>query len=917
MVKKKGCKKMREKALNNLASFIAKKPWWTALILLIVTIIMGVMAAQLKLTTSFTNLLPEDNPMVDEFNMIIDEYNGSSSMLILVEGEPEKLKEFAEMTVPKIEALTEWVSRVDYKAPKEFMAKHGLMLMKSSDLENNMDLFQSPNLDEFLINLNNSLEKEYIQSEDKITGQEQEQGAIRFLGSIQSWISIFSDVLNGETDGAGEKAAEAILYGDEYYRSWDNNMMILQILPIFTMFDIEMAVASTDSIEKIVHDIGNEIGVRAGLTGTIPLARDEMVSVQNDSMTITMIALLGILILFIVAFRMLVSPILAIITLIIGVLWALGIAWPLVGSLNLMTSMMSVVLIGLGIDFSVHIISTFTEMRHKGDDVVTSLKATFINSGPGIITGGLTTASAFLTLLIARTEGMKEFGLTLGIGIIMTMLAAMLILPNLLVIRERIKSRFGKKKKVAKPRDISYKKLGVFADKLSKRWKLGIVAILLLLGIFGYNGSKITMDYNYLNMEPEGLESVELQDKMIEAFDISSDFALITAETLEEVQKITEAAKDMNTAGMVQSIIDYLPPETEQRSRAGLVSEIRQTMQRASIKRYSQLDIGTIVNELYRLEENIFEIQDLAYIGGQDKVYLKSALLVGILPDEDDPSLKSLNNKLSKLMTDTSVGILNSLVENIDEKLINASNGIRKFHSDFASNYKDKVIIMANPNPITLQDLPDGIKNQYVGKSGKNFLVSIFPKQNVWEIDYLKRFSNELATIDPRATGLPPIFNTLMDEIGQDGANATKLAIIVIFFVLLIDFRSIKKAILAMIPLIVGVVWMVGVMEITGLQITLLNIMAIPMIIGIGIDDGVHIVHRYQIEGRNAHKSVFASTGRAILLTSITTMLGFGSLWFATYRGLGSMGIALFIGVGTCFLATVIVIPVLIGMLKK
>ena len=108
-------------------------------------------------------------------------------------------------------------------------------------------------------------------------------------------------------------------------------------------------------------------------------------------------------------------------------------------------------------------------------------------------------------------------------------------------------------------------------------------------------------------------------------------------------------------------------------------------------------------------------------------------------------------------------------------------------------------------------------------------------------------------------------------------------------------------------------------MEVTGLQITPLNIMAIPMIIGIGIGigDGVHIVHRYQIEGKNAHRMVFASTGRAILLTSVTTMLGFGLLWFATYRGLGSMGIALFIGVGMCFLATVIAIPVLLGMLKK
>jgi hypothetical protein len=404
---------------------------------------------------------------------------------------------------------------------------------------------------------------------------------------------------------------------------------------------------------------------------------------------------------------------------------------------------------------------------------------------------------------------------------------------------------------------------------------------------------------------------------MIEVFDISSDFALITAETLDEVLKITEAAKDMNTAGMVQSIIDYLPPEAEQKNRAGLVSVIRETMQKAPVKKYSQLDFSTIVDELYRLEENIFEIQDLAYIGGQDKVYLKSALLVGALPDEDDPSLKSLNMKLSDIMNDTSIGLLNSTVENIDKKLKKVTTGIERFQFDFAGDYKEKVIAMANPDPISLQDLPEGIKNQYVGKSGKNFLISIFPKQNVWEIDYLKRFSNELATIDPRATGLPPIFNTLMDEIGEDGKRATELAIVVIFLVLLLDFRSFKKTILAMIPLVVGVVWMVGVMEITGLQITLLNIMAIPMIIGIGIDDGVHIIHRYQIEGKHAHKLVFASTGRAILLTSITTMLGFGSLWFATYRGLGSMGIALFIGVGMCFLASVIVIPVIIGMLKK
>ena len=110
---------------------------------------------------------------------------------------------------------------------------------------------------------------------------------------------------------------------------------------------------------------------------------------------------------------------------------------------------------------------------------------------------------------------------------------------------------------------------------------------------------------------------------------------------------------------------------------------------------------------------------------------------------------------------------------------------------------------------------------------------------------------------------------------------------------------------------------MLGVMELSGLQLTMMNAMAVPLIIGIGIDDGVHIIHRYQIEGNKGHKTVFASTGRAVLLTSLTTMLGFGSLTFATYRGLGSMGISLFIGVGTCFLATILVIPAIMGIVAR
>jgi predicted RND superfamily exporter protein len=130
---------------------------------------------------------------------------------------------------------------------------------------------------------------------------------------------------------------------------------------------------------------------------------------------------------------------------------------------------------------------------------------------------------------------------------------------------------------------------------------------------------------------------------------------------------------------------------------------------------------------------------------------------------------------------------------------------------------------------------------------------------------------------------------------------------------LMVDFKSWKRSLVAIVPLMIGMIWMVGTMELAGYQLTMLNVMALPLIIGIGIDDGVHIIHRYNVEGDAQHHTVFSSTGRAIFLTSLTTMIGFGSLTFATYRGLGSMGMALFIGVGTCFLATVLIIPLVMA----
>jgi predicted RND superfamily exporter protein len=225
---------------------------------------------------------------------------------------------------------------------------------------------------------------------------------------------------------------------------------------------------------------------------------------------------------------------------------------------------------------------------------------------------------------------------------------------------------------------------------------------------------------------------------------------------------------------------------------------------------------------------------------------------------------------------------------------------------------------MASSEPIRLRDLPESILDRYSNTDRSQFLVTVFPAGSVWkDAAFLHRFVDDLETITDKATGMPPVFLALIDMIGRDGQNAMLLTLIIVYLLLCLDFRNLLHALMAMLPLITGLFWMVGLMKLTGQQFTVMNVMGLPMILGIGIDDGVHIVHRWIAEGRTNIRTVFASTGKAILLTSLTTMLGFGSLIFSVWRGFAHLGAALFVGVGACFLTTVLFLSGILGFFKR
>jgi predicted RND superfamily exporter protein len=151
----------------------------------------------------------------------------------------------------------------------------------------------------------------------------------------------------------------------------------------------------------------------------------------------------------------------------------------------------------------------------------------------------------------------------------------------------------------------------------------------------------------------------------------------------------------------------------------------------------------------------------------------------------------------------------------------------------------------------------------------------------------------------------------------RDGRRAIMLTLVIVFFLLWADFRKPLYALMAMIPLGLGAFWMVGIMNLSGMMMNFMTLMGVPLIIGIGIDDGVHIMHRWYYEGKGKLKVIFSSTGKAVLLTSATTMLAFGSMVFSVFPAWGMFGGSLFIGVGACFLTTVIILPGLIGWIER
>lgn len=919
--------------LSRWAEWAGSNPGKVLLIALAVTAILTVGAAMVEMEMTFFSIMPKNSTQVKDMERITEEFPFASSLIAVVDARELPSEEAKSTVITVIDALSEEFTRSEYAdavsgvygtIDVEFLKKHSLVLAESDVLERMTRLYADTDLLPFLTALNNDLEREY--SGDGEAMEDDESQLVSWTGGIARILEGLAGTLDGGTPEKEniDAALEAYLIGDPYYLSRAENMGLLFINPTYTINDLTPLVPQTDRIEARCKQIAAEYGVKAGLTGMTVVGRDEMKTAEKGFGLSMLIAVILILALMITIFRIRSTPIIIGLPLLIGVYWTAGLTGFTLQRLNILTAMYLVALVGLGVDYAIHLMTGFVQERDGGNDFIGALGAAFAKSGRGIITGALTTAAAFFALLMAKSDIIRELALVAGMGILCELIAMLLLIPALLGLRQqRLERRSKDDPMLHRKRSIRSDFAGGLGRAVTSR--PGLIALILLAvgGVLATQIPNVGLEDNLMNMEAKGLESIELQDLMVEEFGAAPDvlYLIIDEKNVDGLPAMVEDLEDLDSVKSIDAVTQWMPTAAQLAERRPYLEHIRTGLEASgrlagwsadagnatpqgtpAVEHGASPDPYLILDELYRLEANLIEMGDLAVLGGTDRAAHALNKVTGLDMD---------GNKTAKTAFDRLFEILESADPDETAKALAAYRNV------FSPMLAARIHTMADGGGITQDMLPEMVRETFFSKNGKSSLVTITPRQNPWVGKYRSVFTSQVDTVSNRGTGMILAADQLISIAESDSIRAVIAALIAVFIILLADFRNLRLTLMTFFPLALSFASLYGIMALTGIKFDFINIIAIPLLVGIGIDDSVHINHRYLIEGPGHMTETLAKTGTAVALTTLTTMIGFSSFIPSLMRAMRSTGIVLSLAMALAFIFSVLFHPALLVLVTE
>ena len=629
------------------------------------------------------------------------------------------------------------------------------------------------------------------------------------------------------------------------------------------------ASAATDELRRLIRVVGDRHpDVTIGLTGLPVMEDDEMRASQQSMVWASGLSLAAVALVIIAGFGGVRHALMANGVLVIGMAWAFAWATASVGHLNILSVTFTVTMIGVGIDYGTYYIGRYLELRRRGLDCETALLETSASVGPGILTGAITTAVAFFAAALTSFVGVAELGLIAGGGILLCCLAELLVLPAVVAVVDR--GPLGRRIPVPVPVHAWLAPIFRYPRFVALAAMAGTMAVASGLHDLGY-------DHNLLNMQPDGLESVEIEKKLLAECDQSVWYALSIADSREELLDRKERLQALPSVERVDEIASLLPVDED--------------LKRPLIERI-QMRLATLPERPPEIPLDRLDQVGETLAWAQTEASKRPGAL------RTAWHLERARDALRHLGPEECARALAMFQQRSAGELLSRLHALAG---------------VADPEPPSLADLPPSLVERFVGQSGKH-LLKIYGRGDIWDFAALETFVKDVRSVDPRATGNPLQAYEASLEMKRSYEQAALYALVVILAVLWLDFRSITHSVLAALPLAVGLGQTLGLMGLVGIDLNPANLIGIPLILGIAVDYGVHIVHDY-LE-RPGPYAISASTANSVLVDALTTILGFGALMVASHRGLESLGRVLTLGVTTCTVTSLVLLPAILSLLR-
>lgn len=864
-------------------------------------------ATRLEYRTHRNDLMAPDKECQKRWRMYLDEFGNDDEMVVVVTGaDRQRLIDTLEAVAAEINQRPDLFDRLFYKVDLRHLHRRALLYLSCEQVRGIADgldpmkplLGLGPGAWRYFT-LASLVQVAQLKAGVARAGQPLTPGDEQFYRQMLA-ICRSADATLADPDAytspwsslaPAADGQEKMLAEPQYFFSGDGSLAFLSVRPARLEHSFTAARTSIDALRTLLDGIRARFpDVQVGLTGLPVLENDEMVASQNDSERASWIALAAVGLLYVVVFRGLRYPLITVGTLVVGIAWAMGWLTLTVGSLNILSATFAVMLIAMG-DYGVLWVTRYEQARQGGRDPRAALVHTATHVAVGNLTAATALALAFFAALLADFQAVAQLGWIAGCGVLLCALACFTVLPAALMLTDR-------RGDVA-PAAIPIGTATGWLPRLSARPGLVLgcgLAVILVLAIFA---ARVPYDANLLHLQSPGLESVRWEHTLLDKTKGASWHALSYTNTPEEALALKARYEQLPEVSLVVEAASLVPREQE--PKLALLQAIQSKLDTLPPRGSSSLRDrpdpvqlkGTLTAAANRLATLAAPSSPGAAASFGPVASAPGLSKTQALLAEVRPAMLALARRLADTPPDVAADRL-LLFE-------------QRLTGDLAENLH-KLKDVSHPEPITLADLPPALKERFVGKNGK-WLLRVFARDALWDLAPMKHFNEQVRSVDSDATG--KTFSTAegLDALKSGFLWAGLYALIVIVGVLLLDFRGVRPMLVAVAPLAVGMLLALGVLGLCGLNLNPANMIALPLILGVGVDNGVHVLHDHILRRAAGFPTISRAIGRGVLVKALSTMIAFGALMISSHRGLFSLGFILTLGVGCCMLTALVLLP--------